>query len=161
MSITNIVKILSVSVFSSLLALGGVSTAQEFPRTTGNPLREQETREQETREEETIEESITQPAQNETIPEIFGRGFNHASGDFFDFIDWPGQFDFFFGYKYGLYSENQMARDAEIISIIYYDYMRQMRDTSPIIRTRDLASPYQTSIQENPDYTRNVQRGEF
>ncbi len=62
-----------------------------------------------------------------------------------------------FGWKsfpQGSYPENQITEDSLMMYTILTDYYKQLSETNPTIRTRDLANPFDTSVNQNSDYVR-------
>jgi magnesium-transporting ATPase (P-type) len=51
----------------------------------------------------------------------------------------------------GIITENQIAQDTEILTILTDDLIRQQGNQEPL-RTRDLANPYGSSLQQDPSY---------
>lgn len=95
-----------------------------------------------------------------SIQEAFYRGFNNASGDFFGRTGLGGQLNGIFGWRsfpQGSFPENDIARDGETVSTILKDVLQQQADSFPIVRTRDLENPFNTSLQDNPSYFSNGQ----
>ena len=74
------------------------------------------------------------------------------SGDYYENRSFSRQLDFIFGLGSSFrvfrssYPENQMDRDAERVHILYTDLLNQQLTTKPVVRTRDLESPYQHSL---------------
>lgn len=66
-----------------------------------------------------------------------------------------GQLNTIFGWRkfpQGSYPENNITEDGLLLYAILSDYFRQLQEREPIIRTRDLANPFDTSLRENPQY---------
>jgi hypothetical protein len=102
-------------------------------------------------------ESSTQTLQQfpgEPIQEVFQRGFYHNTGTFFNISDPSGQLNNMFGWRTfpGSFFDNQIAADGEVLNTLLQDQLRQQVGTR--MQTRDLPSPYDTSLRENPNYTR-------
>ncbi|WP_159786839.1 hypothetical protein [Sodalinema gerasimenkoae] len=77
-----------------------------------------------------------------TIPEAFERGFFEHSRDFFRNRSIPSQIDsLLFNFP-----ENNISRDGRLVNILHRDIMRQQLTNDPLIRTPDLANPYNTSV---------------
>ncbi|MFO8040563.1 MAG: hypothetical protein R6U67_14095 [Sodalinema sp.] len=77
-----------------------------------------------------------------TLPNAFERAFLEHSRDFFTNRSIPSQIDsLFFAFP-----ENDIARDGELLNVLYRDVMLQQLTNDPFMRTPDLANPYNTSI---------------
>ncbi len=87
---------------------------------------------------------------NRTIDEEFNEVFLRNSGDFFESTSFVGVLDSWFL----TFPDIQINRDARLVSEFYQDYFKELTQSDPYIRTRDLANPFNTSIQENPSYLR-------
>lgn len=102
----------------------------------------------------------TGPTDSQTVPpepisELFNRAFNNKSGDFFQNRSIPRQINLIFGYSSfprGSYPEIEITRDAKLINVLYRDLLEQQVSSDPVIRTRDLDNPYDTSLRLNPSY---------
>ena len=97
----------------------------------------------------------SQPARLETVPEVFNRAFYHGLGDAIEQFSLGGQLNFIFGWRafpQGSFTENQIARQARLVNILSRDAFNQQNSGGPIIRTRDLNNPFNTSVQQSPDY---------
>ncbi|MBE9129442.1 MULTISPECIES: hypothetical protein [unclassified Coleofasciculus] len=97
--------------------------------------------------------SGSEPIRLETIPESFNRAFFNDSGDFYrnrsigrqiDYIIGPG------GLGGAAFPELEIERDAKLINILYEDALNQQFASDPVIRTPDLANPFDTSIRLLP-----------
>ncbi|MEO0947291.1 MAG: hypothetical protein AAFY11_03940 [Cyanobacteria bacterium J06641_5] len=85
--------------------------------------------------------------------DAFEDAFQFESGDYFENRGLLRQIDFIFGLGSsfrlrGSYPENEQDRDAERVHILYTELLNQQLTTQPVIRTRDLVSPYQHSLRE-------------
>jgi hypothetical protein len=95
----------------------------------------------------------------ETLPEAAERIITTNSGNYFDDITLGGQFDYFFGFGKlvsGTFPENEIAEDARLFEVFYRDVLNQQASTTPLIRTPDLNSPFNTSLLNSPDATTRV-----
>ena len=98
-------------------------------------------------------ESSSQP--QETVAEAFDRAFFKHSGDSFEAGRIPAQINLIFGFSAspeGSFPENQIARDAREIDILYKEGLKQQNQSQPMIRTRDLSNPFDSSVLNNPTY---------
>jgi hypothetical protein len=96
----------------------------------------------------------------QTIPEAFNQAFNNESGGFFNIVNLGGQLNTIFGWKsfpMGSYRENQVTQEGEIVSTVLQDVLKQQAGSYPVMRTRDLNNPYNTSLIQNPSYLGNSQ----
>ncbi|ERN41636.1 hypothetical protein KR51_00018640 [Rubidibacter lacunae KORDI 51-2] len=89
------------------------------------------------------------PEQN--LSDTFGRAITDRSRDGFSSLSYSGQLDNIFGISgliggRGLYPENAIEFDARTVHILYLDGMQQQNSQDPIIRTRDLPNPYDSSL---------------
>ncbi|AFZ52194.1 hypothetical protein WEU38_00175 [Cyanobacterium aponinum AL20118] len=90
-----------------------------------------------------------------TINQLVNEAFWENSGDFFEQASMGGQLNTIFGWRkfpQGSYPENNITEDGLLLYAILSDYFRQLQEREPIIRTRDLANPFDTSLRENPQY---------
>ena len=98
----------------------------------------------------------------ETIPEVFERGYFHGLGKTWQQYNLGGQLNFMFGWSafpQGSFPENQIMRQARILETLFRDQFQQQVESDPILRSRDLSSPFNTSIQQNPNYLRPLEPG--
>jgi hypothetical protein len=86
----------------------------------------------------------------ESHTRVVENAFFHDSYRYFNDIMIDRQFDFFFGYQdfpEGNYPENEIAWDAELMSALYKDMMKQQNESDPILRVPDLPNPFNTSLR--------------
>jgi hypothetical protein len=86
----------------------------------------------------------------QTIPDAFNHAFSKRSGDYFRNDTIGSQFNFVFGI--GGYSDRQITHDANLIEILYRDFMEQQVSGDPIIRTPDLENPFSSSLLTTTNY---------
>ena len=98
---------------------------------------------------EPLNQDLTSFTPRESIPNLINAAFNHNSGDYFTSTSFAGQFNLILGFDQ--FPENQIAKDTEILSILTNDLTRQQGNQEPL-RTRDLANPYGSSLQQDPSY---------
>jgi len=90
-----------------------------------------------------------------TTPDLIDQVFNYHSGDFFEKSSISGFLDSMLGLRNateGSYPENSIARDGFLLNVIISDYFKQLQEGSPMVRTRDIESPFRDSIRTNPAY---------
>lgn len=108
-----------------------------------------------------------QPVRVETIPEAFERAFFTDYGDFYRSRSIPSQIQFILGTGLpgrAAFPELQLERDAERINELYSYLIEQQASADPIIRTPDLANPFNTSVRLLPvsnTFGTRVEGGEF
>lgn len=79
-----------------------------------------------------------------TIPEVVDQVAIQSSGTFFENRSTAGDALFLFGIGY---DEAKLAKDAQRIEVLYQDLLKQQAESDPVIRTQDLASPFNTSLR--------------
>lgn len=89
------------------------------------------------------------------LNDMLKRAFFNSTGTYFDSTNISGQANAIFGWREfpGSYFENQITSDAQLVGVIYTDAMHQ-QSAGKIVRTRDLTNPFDTSLQQNPDFLR-------
>ncbi len=108
-----------------------------------------------TLEEFNPKETSQTPANEMPLAEAFNRAFFNSTGRFFESTGISGQLNTIFGWRTfpGSFPENQITSDGLVIQTIYSDALQQQAGDSKIF-TRDLPNPFNTSLQENPNYLR-------
>ena len=68
-----------------------------------------------------------------------------------------------FNFLFGPFPENEITRDSKALYKLYVDVMRQQVSNDPVIRTPDLANPYNTSLFQigNVNVSAPVRGSEF
>jgi hypothetical protein len=93
----------------------------------------------------------------ESLAETFERAFFDNMDSFYESTDPIDQLNTQLGiipFKLpAAFPENEIARDAKLVNILYTDAMKQQSSLPPV-RTRDLPNPFDTSLRENPNYIR-------
>lgn len=91
----------------------------------------------------------------DTLHNVFNRAFYNETGRFYDITDLSGQANKIFGWRSwtGSYFDNQIANDGQTFEAVYDDAIRQ-QTAGQRVRTRDLANPFNSSLQDNPSYLR-------
>jgi hypothetical protein len=92
---------------------------------------------------------------SDSLDSVFRRAFYNDTGRFYEITNISGQLNQIFGWRSfpGSFFDNQIASDALTVETIYYDGIGQ-QNVGQLIRTRDIANPFDTSLSENPNYTR-------
>lgn len=88
-----------------------------------------------------------------TIKEVFNQAFFENDPDFFRNRSLGRQIDWILGPGSLLrnsFPENEISRDAELVNRLYQDVLEQQVSNGPVIRTRDLPNPYETTILLSP-----------
>jgi len=71
----------------------------------------------------------------------------------------PRQFFYIFGPSFNLFEGNypdvEITKDARSVHNLYVDLLNRQNNAGPVLRTRDLPNPYNTSLQQLPSYTLN------
>ena len=90
-----------------------------------------------------------------TPSEAFSEAFSHNYGSApYNTTIWR-QFNAIFGvtsFREGSYPETEIVRDAQKIHELHEELMHEQVSRDPIIRTRDLRNPYDSSLLTNPEY---------
>ncbi len=108
-------------------------------------------------EDSATPETSIEPALN--VSDLVNLAFSEYTGDFLEQAGIGGQLNFFFGWRefpLGSYGENNIIREASLLEAINADFFKQLTQTDPTIRTRDLENPFNSSLNSNPEYTRNL-----
>ncbi|MGB7414212.1 MAG: hypothetical protein WA902_08385 [Thermosynechococcaceae cyanobacterium] len=82
-----------------------------------------------------------------SFPEAVDRNTNLNS--FWSEASIGGDAKFLFGLQY---KDIQLDKDARRIQAMYQDMLKQQDDDHPTVRTRDMPSPYNTSLYELTDF---------
>jgi hypothetical protein len=86
----------------------------------------------------------------EYIPDAINRAFFSDSGDIYRNANARRQVQFLLGIgspSRNAFPENEIRRDAERIEVLYRDLLEQQISSDPLIRTPDLANPFNTSLK--------------
>lgn len=97
--------------------------------------------------------------QAETVPEAAERIVVSNSGNFFKDLTLGSQLDLIFGFGSlvsGTFPENEIAEDGRLFAVFYNDVLKQQASTTPLIRTPDLNSPFNSSLLTGPDASSRV-----
>jgi len=85
----------------------------------------------------------------ETANEIFDRAYFKNDRNFYGNNTFRRQIDWLVGSGSLLrnsFPESEIARDAELVNVVYRDVLNQQVGNDPYIRTPDLPNPYNTSL---------------
>lgn len=83
-----------------------------------------------------------------TIPEALLDAFYTRGGNFYQNRDFPRSFTWFLG----PFPENDIAADGRAVSRFYQQYLIWQAQSEPVVRTPDLASPFESSLLVAPIY---------
>ncbi len=89
----------------------------------------------------------------ETPNDVFERAFFKNDRNFYGNNTFRRQINSIFGLgslRGNSFPENEIARDAELVNVVYRDTLNQQVGNDPYIRTRDLPNPYNTSVMMSP-----------
>lgn len=109
----------------------------------------------------------TPPRRLETIPEAFNRAFFRESGDFYRNRKIDRQINYIIGagVPWGAgFPDLELERDAERVFKLYQEALEIQASTGPVIRTPDLANPFDTSVRllsGPPRFGNRLEGGEF
>ncbi|MDJ0618327.1 MAG: hypothetical protein QNJ63_16535 [Calothrix sp. MO_192.B10] len=99
-----------------------------------------------------VADTETETYNYQTPNEVFERAFFKNDPNFYRNNTFKRELDWMFGV--GLlknsFPENEIARDAELVNIVYRDVLQQQVGNDPYIRTRDLPNPYGSSVMMSP-----------
>lgn len=85
---------------------------------------------------------------------LIDQAFSTHGGTFFEGASLAGQIDTILGmrsFPQGSFPENNVTNDGLLLNVIMYDYFRQLKEDDPTIRTKDLPSPFDTSLKKIMD----------
>ena len=95
----------------------------------------------------------------ETPNEVFERAFFKNDPNFYGNQTLKRQINWIVGpgsLFQNSFTENEIARDAELVNIVYRDTLNQQVRSGPYIRTPDLPNPYNTSLLSSPRLNTNA-----
>jgi hypothetical protein len=111
--------------------------------------------------------SSFEPIRLETIPEAFNRAFFSESGDFYRNRTIPRQIQYIIGPglpNRATFPDLEIERDAQRITQLYQEVLEHQVSDDPVIRTPDLANPFNSSLRLLPQTSRfgsRVEGSEF
>ncbi len=94
----------------------------------------------------------------ETPNEAFDRAFFKNDRNFYGNNTFRRQIDWLVGpgsLFRNSFPESEIARDAELVNLVYRDILNQQVGNDPYIRTPDLPNPYNTSLMMSPRLNSN------
>ena len=94
----------------------------------------------------------------ETANEVFDRAFFKNDRNFYGNNTVRRQIDWLVGSGSlfrNSFPESEIARDAELVNLVYRDVLNQQVGNDPYIRTPDLPNPYNTSLMMSPRLNSN------
>jgi len=94
----------------------------------------------------------------ETPNEVFDRAFFKNDRNFYGNNTFRRQIDWLVGSGSlfrNSFPESEIARDAELVNVVYRDVLNQQVGNDPYIRTPDLPNPYNTSLMMSPRLNSN------
>lgn len=94
----------------------------------------------------------------ETANEVFDRAFFKNDRNFYGNNTFKRQIDWLVGpgsLFRNSFPESEIARDAELVNVVYRDVLNQQVGNDPYIRTPDLPNPYNTSLMMSPRLNSN------
>lgn len=103
-------------------------------------------------------EAQAQTPNYETPNEVFERAFFSNDPNFYGSQTLKSQINEILGSGSILrnsFPENKIARDAELVNIVYRDVLNQQVGHDRYIRTRDLPNPYDSSLLASPRMNAN------
>lgn len=112
-------------------------------------------------ESTSLSSDVTEPDSPLNLSELINQAYWENSGDFFESSTILGQLNFILGWRNfpeGSYAENSIARDSLLMTIIVNDYFKQLQQREPTIRTKDLPSPFNSSVNQNSCYLPDSQQ---
>ena len=97
-------------------------------------------------------------AETETTSSMFERAYFRHDPNFYDNGSLNRKVDALIGpgKKFGTtFTDNEIAKDAELVNTLYLDAMAQQTLNDPYLRTPDLPNPYDSSLLMTPRYNGN------
>lgn len=91
-------------------------------------------------------------SQSKTPNEAIERGINRETRPYYENFSTNRSFwNFYFGIgsRKGAYPEKELRNDIERFDLIYHDLLNQQTTSDPILRTPDLATPFDRSLRQS------------
>ena len=95
------------------------------------------------------EAAIAQSKADQTLADKFERTYFNNDPNFFRNRSLGRQLNWLFGVNG--FSENEINRDAAQLHKLFESSLKQQTTSDPVIRTRDLPNPYDSSILTSPN----------
>ncbi|MEA5618120.1 hypothetical protein VB711_09770 [Cronbergia sp. UHCC 0137] len=105
-----------------------------------------------------IASADTKTPDYQTTNEVFERAYFRHDRNFYDNNGLQRQIDSLFGpgSKFQTtFTDNEIAKDAELINTVYRDVLAQQTTNDPYLRSPDLPNPYDSSLLMSPRYNAN------
>ncbi|QLE55018.1 hypothetical protein [Nostoc sp. TCL26-01] len=104
--------------------------------------------------------SAESPVPNyETTSDVFERAYFRNDRNFYENNTPKRQLDSLLGTSGSIFrdsfTDNEIARDAELVNMLYQDVLKQQATNDPYLRTPDLPNPYDTSLLMSPRMNAN------
>jgi hypothetical protein len=102
--------------------------------------------------------AVAETANAETANDVVERAFFTNDRTFYDNNSFRRQVDWMLGSGSlfrNSFPENEIARDGELVNVVYRDVLTQQVGNDPYIRTPDLPNPYGTSLLMSPRLNSN------
>ncbi len=106
----------------------------------------------------TVAAAQTRTPNYETPDDVFNRAYFKNDPNFYSNQSYKRQINLIFGpgsLLQNSFPENEIARDAELVNIVYRDVLYQQTSSDPYIRTPDLPNPYNSSLLSSPRFNAN------
>ncbi|MFM7407543.1 MAG: hypothetical protein ACKO3K_13015 [Cuspidothrix sp.] len=103
----------------------------------------------------------SEPSNYETTSNTFVKAYFQNDPNFYENGSFKRQVEAFIGSpsRYGsAFTDNEIAKDAQLINILYQDVLAQQSTNDPYLRTPDLPNPYDSSLLMSPRYNSNKLR---
>ncbi|MBD2437470.1 hypothetical protein [Nostoc sp. FACHB-110] len=100
----------------------------------------------------------TETPNYETANDAFERAYFRHDRNFYENNTSKRQLQNFLGNGSGFrdsFSDNEIARDGELMNTLYRDMLTQQTGNDPYLRTPDLPNPYDTSLLMSPRLNTN------
>ncbi|MFM7369940.1 MAG: hypothetical protein ACKO2Z_19560 [Sphaerospermopsis kisseleviana] len=94
----------------------------------------------------------------ESTSNAFDRAYFRNHPNFYDNGSLQRQVDSLLGPggKFGTtFPDNEIAKDGQLVNIVYHDVLMQQAQNDPYLRTPDLPNPYISSLLMSPEYNAN------
>ena len=88
-----------------------------------------------------------------SLSEAFEAAYFENAGNSYRKSSIIGQLNTILGFRG--FPDKQISADGKLVDKLYEDALKQQSQVGSPIKTRDLNNPYNTSLQENPNYISN------